>query len=183
MKHYLPHFFQRKRVELGTGHVIAWVIFEWKLLFSIIIYHWVTIEQNRFHSHAFPAFAFLLSGSYEEERMVNGAICRHTVTQWLRPRYLPRNYTHRILKAQPGTYTLVLVGPWIKHWYEWFEDTNVWVKYTWGRRVVSKQQSIPSELQQSGSLLQHIKAWMKAFIVKEQDACQGASTLQAMREY
>jgi hypothetical protein len=145
-KYYLPSVFKKKRVELGEGYIIAYVLFEWKPLFSIIVYNWKTILQNRFHSHAFAAIAFLLRGSYRESVFRAGVVTERTVSQWLTPRYLPRNYTHRILKAEPSTYTIVFTGPWLKHWYEWFEDTNTWVKYGWGRKVISKSKEAPKEL-------------------------------------
>src|SRR5271157_5288472 len=98
-------FFRKKRVELGVGHIMAYTLFESKHLFSIIFYNWLTIEQNRFHSHAFAAWAFLLSGSYEEEYLDKGEVKSHTVDRWLMPRWLPRNYTHRVLRASPRTWT------------------------------------------------------------------------------
>lgn len=146
MSKYLPAFLRKKRVELGDGYIIAYTLFEHKYLFSIIVYHWKTIKQNRFHSHAFPAVAFLLRGEYEEEVYSRGNIIKKTVNQWLKPRWLPRNYTHRILAAKPKTWTVVFTGPWIKHWYEYFDDTKTWVKYAWGRKVVEKSQTPPSEL-------------------------------------
>lgn len=142
----LPIMFKKKRVELGDGHITAYTLFEHKYLFSIIIYNWKTIRQNRFHSHAFAAIAFLLSGKYEQEVYKNGKISIQIVDQWLKPRYLPRNYTHKILKADPSTYTIVFTGPWMKYWYEWFQDTNTWVKYGWGRKVISKSKKAPKEL-------------------------------------
>lgn len=145
-KYLLPSFFKRKRVELGDGYIIAYTLFEWKYLFSIIIYHWKTIKQNRFHSHAFPAYAFLLKGKYVEEVYKKGIIKQKTVNQWLKPRWLPRNYTHRILKADPGTYTIIFTGRWIKYWYEYFDDSNTWAKYNWGRKVVEKSNIPPKEL-------------------------------------
>lgn len=145
-KYYIPSFFKKKRVELGEGYIIAFVIFEWKPLFSIILYNWKTILQNRFHSHAFAAYAFLLCGKYEEEVYLHGKIYPRTVDQRFTPRYLPRNYTHRILRADPSTYTIVFTGPWLKYWYEWFQDSNTWVKYTWGRKVISKSSEAPKEL-------------------------------------
>jgi hypothetical protein len=145
-KYWFPRFFQKKRVELGDGFIIAYTIFEWKYLFSIIIYHWKTIKQNRFHSHAFPAVAFLLKGKYEEETYKKGEIKQNIVNQWLKPRYLPRNYVHRILKADPGTYTIIFVGPWMKHWYEYFENTKTWIKYGWGRKIINKSNEVPKEL-------------------------------------
>lgn len=146
MSYLLPVFLRKKRVELGDGYIIAYTIFEHKYLFSIILYHWKTIRQNRFHSHAFPAVAFLLRGEYKEEVYRRGEIIQKTVNQWLKPRYLPRNYTHRILEAKPKTWTVVFTGPWIKHWYEYFDDTKIWVKYAWGRRVIEKSNKAPEEL-------------------------------------
>lgn len=139
-------FFRKKRVELGDGHIIQYVLFESKHLFSIIFYNWKTIKQNRFHSHAFPAVAFLLSGSYEEEVFKDGEIKQKTVNQWMKPRYLPKDYTHRILKAEPHTWTMVFVGPWKKTWWEYFDDTKTWVKYGWGRKVLEKTKEKPNEL-------------------------------------
>jgi len=146
MKYLLPVLFRKKRVELGEGHIIAFTLFEHKYLFSIIIYHWKTIKQNRFHSHAFPAIAFLLSGKYEEEVFTKAGVIHKTVNQWLKPRVLPRNYTHRILQADKRTWTIVFTGPWLKYWYEYFEDTKTWVKYGWGRMVLEKTKNIPSEI-------------------------------------
>lgn len=139
-------FFKKKRVELGEGHIIQYTLFECKYLFSIIFYNWKTIKQNRFHSHAFSAIAFLLSGSYVEEVYKNGVVTTKTVNQWLKPRWLPKNYTHRILAAKSKTWTIVFVGPWSKYWYEYFNDTNNWVKYTWNRKVVDKSNIPPKEL-------------------------------------
>lgn len=139
-------FFKKKRVELGTGYIMAYTLFESKHLFSIIFYNWLTIEQNRFHSHAFPAVAFLLSGSYEEEYLDLGQVKINKVNAWMKPRYLPRNYTHRIMVAAPRTWTVVFVGPWSDNWYEWFQDSKVWVKYGWGRKVIDKSHETPLEL-------------------------------------
>jgi hypothetical protein len=148
-KYYFPIFLSKKRVELGDGYIIAYTLFELKWLFSIIIYNWKTIKQNRFHSHAFPAIAFLLKGEYEEEVLTKNGVITKKVNQFLKPRWLPRNYIHRILKATPSTYTIVFVGPWSKYWYEYFPDVRFnskWVKYTWGRKIVDKVENIPKDV-------------------------------------
>lgn len=132
------NFFSKKRVELGEGHIIQYTLFESKYLGGIWIYNWKTIEQNRFHTHAFSSYAFLLSGSYTEEVIVNGKKEIKVVNQWMKPRYLPTNYCHRILSAKPKTWTIVFFGKWVPHWLEYFPDTKTWVKYGWGRKVLSK---------------------------------------------
>ncbi len=131
--------FKKKRVELGEGYIIQYTIFENKYFGGIWIYNWKTILQNRFHTHAFSSYAFLLSGSYTEEVIENGEIKEKVVNQLFKPRYLPKNYCHRILKAEPKTWTIVFFGKWIPYWWEYFNDTKTWIKYTWGRKVVEKK--------------------------------------------
>ena len=131
-------FLKKKRIELGEGHIIQYTLFEHKKIGGIWIYNWKTIEQNRFHTHAFSSYAFLLSGEYLEEVITENGVEKRTVNQWMKPRYLPQNYTHRILEAKPNTWTIVFFSKWIDHWYEYFGDTKTWVKYGWGRRVLKK---------------------------------------------
>ncbi len=131
--------FKKKRVELGEGYIIQYTLFESKYFGGIWLYNWKTILQNRFHTHAFSSYAFLLRGSYTEEVIINGKIETRVVNQWLKPRYLPQNYCHKILKAEPKTWTIVFFGKWMPYWWEYFQDTKTWVKYAWGRKVIEKK--------------------------------------------
>lgn len=133
-------FFKKKRIELGEGHIIQYTLFENKLFGGIWIYNWKTILQNRFHTHAFSSYAFLLNGGYTEEVIHEGKIETRVVNQRLKPRFLPKNYCHRILEAKPNTWTIVFFGKWIPYWWEYFSDSKVWVKYGWGRKVIEKKQ-------------------------------------------
>ena len=133
--------FSKKEVALGKGSVTQYTLFECKWLFSIIFYKWNTVDQIRFHTHAFAAVAFLLRGWYEEKVITYNDVglqftTQKTVNQWLKPRYLPRNYCHSIGYALPSTITMVLCGPWQKTWKEFFPDSKKWVTYTWGRKVI-----------------------------------------------
>tara|TARA_R110000850_G_scaffold1714_21_gene9240 strand:- start:4554 stop:4964 length:411 start_codon:yes stop_codon:yes gene_type:complete len=128
--------FSKKRIELGAGHIVQYTIFENKKFGGIWLYNWKTIEQNRFHTHAFNSYAFLLRGQYKEEVIEGTTIKHNVVNQWMKPRFLPKNYCHRILVANPNTWTIVFFGPWQKTWKEYFEDTKTWVTYTWGRKIV-----------------------------------------------
>lgn len=138
--------FKKKRVELGEGHIIQYTIFENKKFGGIWIYNWKTIGQNRFHTHAFNSIAVTLSGSYKQEIIKNGEIITEVIKNRFRPRYLPKNYCHRILEADPQTWTIVFFGKWGKYWYEYFQDSKKWVKYTWGRKVVEKIQGDEKEI-------------------------------------
>lgn len=148
-------FLRRKRVELGEGFVIQYTLFEHKKLGGIWFYGWEHVGgdndqgQCRFHTHAFNSICFTLKGSYRQEVIVNGVKSEETVKKLFRPRLLKRNYTHRIIKAEPKTVTCVIFGRWMDHWYEYFEDSEIWVKYTWGREVLSKSKEMPNIIKKS----------------------------------
>jgi hypothetical protein len=145
----VPTLFEKKSIDRGDGHIVQYTIFESKYLFSVLIFNWKSIKQDRFHSHAFSALCFLLSGSYEEETFNGVEIKPNTVDRWMKPRLLSKSYTHRILRAMPNTWTLVLVGPWQKYWYEYFAETKTWVKLKWGRVVLSSSHVKPTELSEA----------------------------------
>ena len=137
--------FEKKEVALGKGSVTQYIVFENKYLFSILFYKWNTIDQIRFHTHAFASFAFLLRGWYWEKVIFNKIEMTNFVNQPLWPRFLPRNYCHAIQNAKPGTLTMVITGPWQKNWHEYFPDTKTWVKYAWGREKVGRYRELPGE--------------------------------------
>jgi hypothetical protein len=143
--------FEKKEVALGTGSVTQYILFENKHLFSVIFYRWNTIDQVRFHTHAFASFAFLLKGFYWEKIKFGDIEMDNLVNQPLWPRYIPKNYCHSVGHAKPGTLTMVLAGPWQKHWYEFFPDTETWVKYTWGRKKLGKYKQIQEGNNENGT--------------------------------
>lgn len=120
-----------------------YTLFEHKRLFSVIFYRWNTVDQVRFHTHAFGAIAFLLRGWYHEKVRFGQHIVDNFVNVPLVPRLLHRGYCHAIGFAKPNTVTMVLAGPWDLHWWEYFPDTETWVKYAWGRKVVAKTREDP----------------------------------------
>lgn len=131
-------FFEKSEVALGEGSVTQYIVFEHKKLLSLIFYRWNTIDQVRFHSHCFPALAFLIKGWYWEKVRFGKHIMTNFVNVPLIPRFLPRNYVHNIQNSKPGTVTMVLAGPWQENWFEYFEESKTWVKYGWGRKKIAK---------------------------------------------
>lgn len=143
-------FFEKKKVALGTGHVIGYTLFENKRLFSILFYKWHTIDQIRYHSHCFSAIAFLIKGCYWEKIKYKGFEMTNFVNIPFLPRFIPMGYCHAIKKSKPGTLTMVLTGPWCEFWYEYFPKTDkeegYWQKYAWGREKVSTHSELPDEI-------------------------------------
>lgn len=138
--------FQKIIIKRGKGQVVQYIFFEIKPLASFYLFHWDSseeIDQDRFHSHAFNSICLRIAGSYTED-VLNG----NKVTTAINPfiRFLPRNHIHRIVKAEPSSYSLVLTGPWNKDWWEFDLATNLWVKYGFGRRALKEQNEYPLEL-------------------------------------
>ena len=135
-------FFKKKRIELGEGHIIQYTIFENKKFGGIWIYNWKTVKQNRYHTHAFASYAFLLNGSYIESQLINSKPIINRIHKRFKPRYLPKDYTHKILMAEPNTWTIVFFGKWKDHWWEYFEDTKTWIQYGWGRKILKRTKQL-----------------------------------------
>lgn len=126
---------ESKDVALGSGKVRQFTLFEHKNLFSIWSYKWDEVgDQMRYHTHAFASWCITLWGSYTEDVWLGARKTSKTV-KGLWPRFLPRNYCHRIIGSK-GARTLVFAGRWHRLWQEYFEDTDTWVTYTWGRERV-----------------------------------------------
>jgi hypothetical protein len=127
--------FEKVRVALGKGHLDRYTIYENKRLFSVYFHIFNTIEQDRFHTHAFNGIAVVLRGSYEEEyKLPNGLIKRKKIRPGIR--YIPREYNHRLLRSEPDTMSILFTGPWAEFWTE---ENPLFVRtLTWGRKEVSR---------------------------------------------
>ena len=116
--------FKKQRIQLGVGYVDKYTILEIKWLFSIYVHVWNTIEQDRFHTHAFNAWVFLIKGRYWEEVINNwGTPYGYDVKRGIR--YIPREYNHRILKSEPNSVSVAFAGPWEKTWTETFMNGTI----------------------------------------------------------
>ena len=134
MKNKTFSLLRYNKFEFGDQPVSQFVIFEWKYLFSIIIFyfHKSNGSQDRFHTHAFNAISFKFFGEYTEYILLsespNDYISKRR-TQFFR--YFPRNSYHKIGNSN-GCMTLLLSGRWKNEWKE-FTDEGKIVSYTWGR--------------------------------------------------
>ena len=117
---------------MGEGYVDRWTLFENKKIGGIYFHHWKTIKQDRFHTHAFDGIVWLISGGYVEERIENGVSYRKTIKPGLR--FIPKDYNHKILQAEPWTFSLLVAGPWAQ---TWTEENDIWKRVlSWNREVL-----------------------------------------------
>ena len=126
--------FKKVRVALGLGHLDRYTLFEWKRGVSVYFHVFNTVEQDRFHTHAFGGFAFVLKGGYTEEYIENGTVKTKYVGRGVR--YIPRSYNHRLLKSEPNTISLLIAGPWADTWTE--ENDRYVRTLGWGRKEISR---------------------------------------------
>ena len=124
--------FNRVRVALGKGYLDKYTIFECKWFFCIYFHIFNTIEQDRFHTHAFNGIAILFKGGYEEQQKIGNLILNKKVGLGIR--YIPRLYNHRLLKSKPNTMSILFTGPWVDFWTE--EKNGLVRTLTWGRKEV-----------------------------------------------
>ena len=125
-------FLHKDNTSLGVGNIKRFTIFEMKYLFGIIVNIFNTEDQDRFHSHAFPAFSWMITGHYFEEVIENNEIIAKKIEK---SRYIPRNYIHKITKSSKNAISVTFEGPWNATWNEYFDNGRV-KTYTWGRKVL-----------------------------------------------
>lgn len=105
-------FMKKKRIDLGEQSVTELTILEYKKLFSIKLFNFHRSEglQDRFHTHAFNAYSFLLKGDYTEEVLENNKIVKYLRSR-SKTLFIPKDSYHRITRSK-GCVTLLITGPW-----------------------------------------------------------------------
>jgi hypothetical protein len=135
-----------------------WAIFSWRKptpdlrrlrviktpWFGIYIHEILGPDCDRdLHDHPWNFTSFVLRGAYTEEyqedpqHMLEPDSTLTVIQQWKRGtrHHMPTTAAHRIIKVEPGTVTLVLVGPKTRDWGFWTKHGFVrwWVyRQQWG---------------------------------------------------
>lgn len=67
---------KRKDINVGEQNVSELTILEWKKFFSFKYFRFHPSKgcQDRFHTHAFNAWSFLIKGDYTEEMVIDGQV-------------------------------------------------------------------------------------------------------------
>ena len=128
--------FKKVRIALGRGFLDRFTILELKHFCCIYFHVFNTIEQDRFHTHAFHGLAIVLRGGYLEEHKTSSG---RVLQKWIGPgvRLIPRSYNHRLLESHPNTMSILFTGPWSKTWTE--ENEQFVRTLTWGRKEINRR--------------------------------------------
>ena len=117
------------------GHkspVDAYFVIEIKSLFSIAILKFNKGGRVEYHTHAFSAWTWFITGVLWEQD-IDGSWYEY-VRKW-KAKKTPRNKNHRVL-AKQDSWCITIRGPWCETWAEYNPDTNTTTKLTHGRKVV-----------------------------------------------
>ena len=110
--------------------VDGYFLFEIKSLCSVALLKFNAGQRENFHTHAFNALTWFLTGDLQEEDF-NGST--YTYRRGLMPKLTLREKNHRV-KAYRDSWCLTLRGPWADTWTEdTKEKTTV---LTHGRKVL-----------------------------------------------
>lgn len=137
VKTSLFSFLHYNKFTFGDQIVSQFVIFEHKLLFSIIIFyfHKANGSQDRYHTHAFNAISFKIFGKYNEYILEDEKTGKYRIeTRNNIIKYFPRNSYHKIGNSN-GCMTILFSGPWKRIWKEW-KDGGI-TYYTYNRKFLN----------------------------------------------
>jgi hypothetical protein len=122
--------------------VTAFFIVEIKPLFSIVLLHFRNGTREAYHSHAFNAITWFLSGKVIEHRIYPkqpNTEFNRTYTKSIKPKFTPRENYHKV-ESLGDTWAISFRGPWKDKWQEYTPDKE-FVTLTHGRHIVDGNQN------------------------------------------
>jgi hypothetical protein len=123
----------------NSGVTGLWII-EIKYLFSIAILFFSKGSRENYHSHAFNAYSWFISGKVEEQHINEEP---KIWTPSIIPKWTPRNTFHRV-NALEKTICFTIRGPWSDTWYEYDPENKNYIEMTHGRKILSTSKKFPN---------------------------------------
>ena len=130
---YTPRFFYKKYDGGKDSGVVGYFLLEWKPVCSIGLLRFSEGSRENYHSHAFNAITWWLSGEVEEETY-RGIYKVYSPS--LKPKITKRSKVHRV-KGINKTWAFTIRGPWMDEWFEVDSNDNL-IKLTHGRKILNE---------------------------------------------
>lgn len=127
---WFPRFFYKKNDGGVDSVVVGYFLIEWKPVFSIGILSFDKGSRENYHSHAFNAITWWLSGKVEE---INWKLPEddNVYKPSIIPKVTLRSKIHKIFAYQKS-WALTFRGPWKDTWFE-VDKQDKMIQYTHGR--------------------------------------------------
>ena len=131
---WLPRLFYKKFDGGKESGVTGYFLIEWKKVFSIGLLHFKEGSRESYHSHAFNAITWWLTGHVTEQKL-NGA--EKDFYPSLKPKITKRSNFHKVF-AHKSTWALTFRGPWEDTWFEYNPKSHKTITLTHGRTEVGE---------------------------------------------
>ena len=118
--------------------VTGYFVVEIKSLFSIVVLRFSPGSRDAYHSHAFHAITWFLSGSVREFRITpKGNVVSKRFTPSLIPKITTRDNMHKVW-SDGVSWALSIRGPWTKTWKEYHPSADEVITLGHGRVEVQE---------------------------------------------
>jgi hypothetical protein len=126
----------------GPESPVSFYGIEIKCLFSIGVLKFSEGCRESYHTHAFEALTWFLSGSLQEQRLWSVSLYGNNVeytsyTKSLLPKYTSKENMHRVF-SKKDSLCFTLRGPWATQWKEYEPYKQELTTFSKGREIVSK---------------------------------------------
>lgn len=128
-------FFKHMKDGGPESKVDGYYLVEIKSLFSIILLHFHNGTRESFHSHAFNAISWLISGDLRE-MLWNLSSDVTTYKPSVKPIVTPRKRFHQVY-SNGDSWALTFRGPWLAEWQEYIPAEERLLTLTHGRKQVN----------------------------------------------
>jgi hypothetical protein len=125
-------FFQVCKDGGPDSPVTAYILFEIKPLATVALLDFGKGERENFHSHAFHALTWFLSGKLTEHKLVGNQVVDTEYGPSMFPKLTTRDNCHRVTGRG---WALTFRGPWVDRWFEYTPDKKI-INLTHGRKTI-----------------------------------------------
>ena len=132
-------FFFKSKDGGPDSNVTGYWLIESKKLFSIVLLCFNKGSREAFHSHAFNAISWVLSGRLNECTKNKMGYRNELILPSIKPIFTPREKLHKVTGLSNKTWVITFRGPWSNTWKEFFDKTNEEVTLTSGRKIINKK--------------------------------------------
>jgi hypothetical protein len=126
-------FFSKGKDGGPDSNVTGYFLIEIKPVFSIVILRFEGRSRTNYHTHAFNALTWLISGTMTE--IFPDSIWPKLYTRSLLPKITKRNQMHKV-NSHGVSWALSIRGPWKKTWKEYDPVNSKFITLTHGRKII-----------------------------------------------
>lgn len=113
----ITNFLTKKKDGGPDSPVDAFFLIEIKWLFTIALLRFNPGVRTVYHSHAFNAWTWFLTGDMREETLKLGSTGFTPYVRRWKPKFTSRERLHRV-HAKKMSWCFTIRGPWKKEWFE-----------------------------------------------------------------